>query len=446
MVNKLHQIQLPCDHGTLQVESIGDRILIHRLAKRGSVHNIIENYELVGADGRSRLIPLDQEHADEVLERVKRGENYSSAFIFEERPYDEVLVAMGKSDMEHRYTSTGIKFWRHQQQMFSYRDGTGASVVSTHVSPEGACNLSCPYCSVTYRDTHSRIPLETTQQYIMDLQSRGLKAVILTGGGEPTAYKSIDDLVNWLKYTRGLDVAMITNGTLTHRLSPSAWKAFSWVRVSVNVFDGWEDIIQLPVRHLNPDCVVGASMVYTAEHQATPGVGSDRMDLLRRVASLVTRFNAQYVRLLPNCLLDGRALMLQHRALAHDLEELQDPRFFHQHKVHAAPGASRCHQAYFRPYLSEEKFSGNGLPGTVYPCDSVVLNDSKQFFSGEYQVCHASRVLDFLDGKIGLKFDPRSACSGCVFTENVDMLDNWKMGSLGKFHEFSQPLEHENFV
>jgi hypothetical protein len=441
---KLHQIDLPCDHGTLEVEVTGGKVLIHRTAKRGSVHNLIENYELIGADGRSRLVPLDREHADQVLDRVAKGENYSSAFIFEERPYEEVLVSMGKTDMEHSYTSTGIKFWRHFQQMYAYRSGTSDSVVSTHISPEGACNLSCPYCSVTYRDTHSRIPLEVVKQYVEDLQSRGLRAVILTGGGEPTAYKYIDDLVRWLKYDRALDVALITNGTLTNRLSMFSWKAFSWVRVSINIFDGWEERIQLPLDQLSPDCVVGASMVYTAEHEATVGVGQDRMQILRSVSGLTAKLGAKYVRLLPNCLLEGRALMLQHRALAKDIEELGDPRFFHQHKTHAAPCASTCHQAYFRPYLSEEKFKGNGQPGTVYPCDSVVLNESNQYFAGEYQVCHASQVLDFLDGRLQMKFDPRSSCKGCVFTENVDMLERWKVDGDGAFR--AAPLEHENFV
>ena len=28
-----------------------------------------------------------------------------------------------KSKEEHKFTSTGIKFWRHQEQMFNYKNG-----------------------------------------------------------------------------------------------------------------------------------------------------------------------------------------------------------------------------------------------------------------------------------------------------------------------------------
>ena len=70
---------------------------------------------------------------------------------------------------EHKFTSTGIKFWKHAESMLSYKLGTGNSVVSTHISPEGACNLKCPYCSVTYRDTHSRLDLDVIKDYVVKL-------------------------------------------------------------------------------------------------------------------------------------------------------------------------------------------------------------------------------------------------------------------------------------
>ena len=44
--------------------------------------------------------------------------------------------------------------------MLNYKNGNPNSVVSTHISPEGACNLKCPYCSVTYRKNSSRIEFD----------------------------------------------------------------------------------------------------------------------------------------------------------------------------------------------------------------------------------------------------------------------------------------------
>lgn len=338
------------------------------------------------------------------------------------------------TEAEHRYTSTGVKFWRHQQQMESYRAGTGHTVISTHISPEGACNLKCPYCSTTYRDDHKRIELSVIQKYVEDLQTRGLKAVILTGGGEPTIYRHINELVLWL-HARGLKVALITNGTQAHRVSPEAWRCFTWVRVSLNVFDGWQDKIRIPTEYLSPDCTVGCSMVYTPEH---------RLDTLLKASHVADAVAAKYVRVLPNCLLEQDRLMEQHRALDRDFSLIGDARFFQQHKAHAAPGCGTCHQSYFRPYLSEVVSVKTGRPGSVYPCDSVVLNGAAMHFPKLYQLCPASEVLDYMDGKLKAGFDPRTHCTGCVFTRNVDMLDAWKRTGEGTFN--NEPLAHEEFV
>jgi len=443
---ELLAIEIPGGHGRMWAEKTeAGKVLVHRHASRGGVRNVIENYDSIGPDGRSELKALTDEIAIHILKQVASGVPYSSAFIIETNAPEPVLD-MRKTEAEHRWTSSGIKFWRHAEQMTAYQNGGGHTVVSSHISPEGACNLRCPYCSVTYRDTHSRIDYAVIEKYVTDLQSRGLKAIILTGGGEPTIYPKFNELVQWLKFDRQLLVALITNGTQANRIADKTWKAFSWVRVSINVFDGWEQKIKIPYEILDKDCVVGCSMVYTSEHQSTTEKFTGRMDILRRAAKVADNVGASYCRIQPNCILDKRALMLQHKALDYDLQELGDKRFFHQHKDHLTPKAHTCHQAHFRPYLSEEKFQGTGQPGTVLPCDSVCLVDAYQYFAQEYHICHASHVLDFLDGKLKMKFDPTKRCSGCVFSRTVDMLDDWKNNGVERFGEFTEPLVHEEFV
>lgn len=442
----LLQIDIPGGHGTVAIEEKdAGKIIIHRIASRSNIHNLVENYDWIDRTGRGELRPLTEEIARRIVKRIEDGYPYASSFVIaDEAPVP--TLNMSKTAEEHKYTSSGIRFWRHQQQMESYRAGKGDTIVSTHISPEGACPLKCPYCSVTYRDTHSRIPLEVVRQYVIDLKSRGLKAIILTGGGEPTIWAHFNELVQWCKYDLGLSVALITNGVTATKIQEKTWKAFSWVRVSINVFDGWEEKIRIPHQLLDPECVVGCSMVYTSEHQATKEKINGRLDMLKRAAKVADAINCSYFRIQPNCLLDQKTLMLQHQALDHDLRDLNDERFFHQHKEHETPKAHVCHQAFFRPYLSEEKFEGNGQPGTIFPCDSLTLTDSYQHFAKEYQICHASNVLDWLDGKIKMKFDPTERCSGCVFAKSLNTLDAWKSTGADRFAEFPEPLRHEEFV
>lgn len=339
-------------------------------------------------------------------------------------------------DPSELYTSTGRKFFLHREAMDSYRDGGGRSVVSTHISPEGACNLRCPYCSVTHRDTHNRIRMEVISDYVEKLCSRGLKAVILTGGGEPTIYREFDDLVYFLSVGMGMKVGLITNGTKADKVARETWPMLSWVRVSLNVFEGWDETISLPLDLLSDGTTVGASMVVTDRHEGGELDDERWVATLQAASRVADRLGAQYIRLLPDCLMEQGELSGGHVRLEEILSRLNDDRFFHQRKNHRAPSCGTCHQSYFRPYLSEARFLGSGEPGTVYPCDSLVLNDAVARFTDKHQLCAAGDVLDYLDGKIDQRFDPQEDCTGCVFTSTVEMLGAWKDGSIHRHGEF----------
>jgi hypothetical protein len=108
--------------------------------------------------------------------------------------------------------------------------------------------------------------------------------------------------------------------------------------------------------------------------------------------------------------------------------------------LHGTPCASVCHQAYFRPYLSEVD------GGTVFPCDSLVLNDEIMHFNKKYSICSWNNVLDFLDGKIKMKFNAEKDCEGCVFTSNIKLLEEWVKNGKNEFENHKKGIPHEEFV
>lgn len=417
---------------------------IERTAIRSKIKNFVDTYTFISKDKVESIRPLDLSTAENIVSRLSNNTHkWSDAFIFNE--IKGAQLDWVKSDSEHKYTSTGIKFWRHPEQMAAFKNGKPNSIISTHISPEGACNLKCPYCSVTYRDTHNRISLDKIKNYVLDLKEFGLKAVILTGGGEPTLYKEFNELVDWL-HSQNLSIGLITNGTQSKKIDKKVLKYFSWVRVSINIFDGWQEKINFPHEDLSDECVVGCSMVYTGEHEMSQEAQGDWSSLFKQVSKVADNCGAKYIRVLPNCLLDQEQLLLQHESLNKILKETGDSRYFQQYKIHNAPKVKSCNQAYFRPYLSEEAWHEDGEPGTVYPCDSLVLNQATAHFSKKYQICKPENIKDFLERKISMDFEPDTACTGCVFTENVEMLEDWKNDKIVRFDEFPAPIKHEEFV
>jgi organic radical activating enzyme len=278
-----------------------------------------------------------------------------------------------------------------------------STIISTHISPIGKCNLNCDYCSVSKRNTFESIFLETFNKYITDIVELGCKAVIFTGGGEPTLHPDFLQMVHFVE-SKGLEYAIITNGTnldlLSHLMA-------SWIRISINRKVITNKFLERDYSFYK-GCTIGMSLIYADENK------NFQPDELIRLADL---FDAKYVRLLPDCALTNNELKYQYDVLYNFCHKLNDKRFFVQEKVKKAPSCSICHQSYFRPYLSEI----NG--GTVFPCDSVPLIDNNGLFDMKYALCPADKINDYMSHEIKQPFDARE-CTGCVFHKNVDLLDH----------------------
>ncbi|MFM1873105.1 MAG: hypothetical protein RL398_2527 [Planctomycetota bacterium] len=99
-----------------------------------------------------------------------------------------------------------------------------------------ACNYACDHCidwdilnsKVRHADDELRASLQA-------MAERGLKSVILIGGGEPTLYPGFVDMVAFLKGL-GLAIAVVSNGSRNDRILQAAplFTAGDWVRLSLD--------------------------------------------------------------------------------------------------------------------------------------------------------------------------------------------------------------------
>lgn len=99
-----------------------------------------------------------------------------------------------------------------------------------------ACNYACDHCidwdilnsNVRHADEELRGSMRT-------MAARGLRSVILIGGGEPTLYPGFPDFVRFSKEL-GLQVAVVSNGSRNDRILAAApyLTAGDWVRLSLD--------------------------------------------------------------------------------------------------------------------------------------------------------------------------------------------------------------------
>lgn len=107
--------------------------------------------------------------------------------------------------------------------------------LNLEINPINICNQSCTWC--TYGYLHDRKELmepETILDLLRDASELGVKSVTWTGGGEPTAYKHLADVIAAAAeydFEQGIN----TNGSLLNSgLIDLFTKHFSYVRFSVD--------------------------------------------------------------------------------------------------------------------------------------------------------------------------------------------------------------------
>lgn len=108
--------------------------------------------------------------------------------------------------------------------------------ISINLDLTTACNYRCTHCiDWDVLNTKHRLAEEDLRASIALMAERGLRSVILIGGGEPTLYPGFVGFVGFLK-DLGLQVAVVTNGSRGDRLLEIVRRldGRDWIRMSLD--------------------------------------------------------------------------------------------------------------------------------------------------------------------------------------------------------------------
>jgi len=374
-------------------------------------------------------------------------------------------------ELKDSFTSTGQKFFAHQEAMKSLQNGKGMPI-TCHVIPTDTCQHTCAMCSVATREGNI-LAMREIEGFLDQLVPLGLKSVIISGGGNPILYRcketksDFNDLVDMI-HGKGLELGLISNGapmkeypdgrTSWKMVRPETLDKFTWIRISMSGLDHDERTVYVP--DIDPNkTTLGFSYVYhdiyheknethhgkvaTPEEVIEPGqkieMAIDRIPwLTEQFKHYVGKHSPTYLRLLPNCnqpaLIDERCELL--RSVANEV----DPTVaFVQYKKPKAPHA--CYLGYIHPVLNSDGF--------IFPCDSTVLaaaaiNRHNHKFDTPWRVCHWTEIGEYFSRPVKSMVDSQRLCAGCVFNISNAILERVVEG--GDFTPPETPVLHQNFV
>lgn len=381
------------------------------------------------------------------------------------------------AELVQEFTSTGSKIFWHQEALVNMRNKKGQPIVA-HILPTDTCQDTCGMCSVMTREGKS-LSFSSIVGILDQLCPLGLKAVIISGGGNPILWKcteskkDFNDLIDEI-HGRGLSIGLISNGlkmkqypcgrTSWITVRPETLDKLTWVRISMSGLDHERRTVEVPDIDQSKT-TLGFSYIYHdifhtpnepnhgkvstlrdfRKHEGKEAVpvveyADDRLPWLEeKIRYYVEKYEPRYCRLLCDCLRPD--LIPQRHATLSALANRIDPtRCFSQSKPPKQPHA--CYKGYPHPVINSD--------GWLFFCDSVVLNtadgsDAGHKFSNKWRVCHWTEITA-LYSKPMRPGVPNDICPGCVFHDQVEMIAEIVEGNGPIPPPPSVEPEHSSFI
>lgn len=139
----------------------------------------------------------------------------------------------------------------HLDRLQDMRDGKQPYPVHVQLIISDYCNQNCSFCSyrtenyssnqlfkiidngVVNNNPKRMIPWDKLQELVQDCEEMNVKAIQLTGGGEPTVHPQFDQLCQ-LILDKKIGLALVTNGLLLKKKRAEMLAQADWLRVSVD--------------------------------------------------------------------------------------------------------------------------------------------------------------------------------------------------------------------
>ena len=140
------------------------------------------------------------------------------------------------------------KFSYYQDELQQFRDGSDVSLRRIQIDPIAGCNHDCPFCIYRFNrgsndpdmnalfNESNILSMEKMEEIFDDCVELGVKAVEITGGGEPSLHPKFPEILQMLN-ERGLQIGLVTNGAWRDKHFDKiieGLKQATWVRFSLD--------------------------------------------------------------------------------------------------------------------------------------------------------------------------------------------------------------------
>jgi len=321
------------------------------------------------------------------------------------------------------YTSNLTKLFKHLDKLKNIQEGKPGSPVMIHMSLTNRCNLECTYCCYGLRDLSQELGFDKAESAIKQFGLLGTKGLELTGGGDPSMYKRLDDVVQ-AGVDNGMDVGLITNGIKLDRFG-DFYKNLQWMRVSLhglNFENKMQELMGKTVekaRSINPEIDISSVYIWTT--------GSD--STLEKVVGFTDKYKIP-TRLTPDLTLGKDSIDEMMPYVGKQLAKFKaegraEYLFLSDFNVKTTREHDNCYMHLVKPFVFTD--------GWVYDCPSLALSpDNKLNVNEKFRVC----TIDDITEKYSKPSSARVLnCEFCKYASQNEFV-----------HDLKMDVKHKNFA
>jgi len=215
---------------------------------------------------------------------------------------------------------SSLKPFLYPERLAAVAAGEVPAPVHVRIKPTNVCNHACGFCAYRCDDLslgsgmneRDRIPREKMMEIADDLVGMGVEAVTFSGGGEPLIYPHLSETIERLA-AGNIRIGALSNGSMLRgRVAEALARHGTWVRVSI---DGWDGESYARSRSVSEGefgkvlgnleafarrgsgCVLGASVI----------VGEDNASHLFSICEQLSRVGVAEVKIAPCIVRDSSA-------------------------------------------------------------------------------------------------------------------------------------------
>lgn len=135
---------------------------------------------------------------------------------------------------------SNLKIFHHSNILNKIESNERCNPLYIRIKPTNLCNHNCYYChyknaylTLDEYGANDYIPYDKMMEIVEDMGRMRVKAVTFSGGGEPLVYPYIEETMEKI-LDKGIDLSIITNGSLLTGRKAELLAKSKWVRISID--------------------------------------------------------------------------------------------------------------------------------------------------------------------------------------------------------------------